>query len=674
MTTRVLFLLYLCSTFISYSQSFSSHPVALTPTSFPTSTFNTEQYKQRLNKKFTGEPKSSDLDSYIKQNALAMEDFFLSNQVYTNWPEATDYVKKVFTKAVPKEYNINEVKIYVVRDPDPNAFCMEDGNIAVTVGFLSFMSNEAELASTLCHEFGHYYSNHLYLDFKKQNKNKVIKVLTQATSGVGSLIIMKNLSSFQQNQERQADTFAYNFFTKNGYSPNAAIGTEINFQKITNKYKKLKGYRRPLLYFSTHPSDEERVQNAKDYFKNKNLNGKNFQVDSAGFFAFKKRAIDETIYLLFERLQYDECLELAYSQYLYYPKDEFYIFFITECLRRQAIFERGFSEELFVTGKYNDLTPVVKTEKEKPIIIRDNKPKKVNSKEYARSVYANLQNEIYNLTPEDVKKIKAPEILKQDTLSFLYNEDAMAYFNAKVTENSCIFNIHRILSEKPIIGNCENRPGVTELENDYTNVISDYKMLKNSLTEYKKAPVIFFDLNLYYQNNKSVTRYADAELENEVYAQYADISSAYVSDIIEVENKFNFRELQKLRGTTRFIESFFGIPLNIPGAMSLFGSSGGGPESDCDFLNVFPELSHEINKYKYGKLIFLELNLTNASAATEQGGRSVGGYLSANIYIVDLIKKRIKERHKHFSVYNFSDTRKEKMAKILDACQAEAKE
>ena len=45
---------------------------------------------------------------------------------------------------------------------------------------------------------------------------------------------------------------------------------------------------------------------------------------------FKKQAIDESVYLLFKQHDYDECLELAFKQYLDNPNDKFYLFFIVE--------------------------------------------------------------------------------------------------------------------------------------------------------------------------------------------------------------------------------------------------------------------------------------------------------------------------------------------------------
>lgn len=672
MKVKTWLILFLYSTSISFSQTFRSHQVALTPTAFPVSTFDKEDYKARLYKKFANEEKSEALDRYINEEAIGTEYFFSSSEIYTNWPEATDYVKKVFKQAIPKEFNTDEVKIYVVRDPAPNAYCMEDGNIAVTVGYFTFMKSEAELAATLCHEFGHYYSNHQFNDFKKQTNNKGLRSYARG-SIIASVAYANKMSNFRQDQERQADTFPTNFFTRNGYSPEAIADRFINYKRVNAKYKKLNTYRSQPSYFSTHPSDDERIRNAQTALKNKNIIGKKYLVDSLGFLALKKRAVDETIYLLFEGLQYDECLEMAYLQYLYYPKDEFYLFYITECLRRQMKFKEGFDKAFFITGNYTNLTRSPNDIGKEPVFLKGKNSKKLNAYNYYKSVFPNLKGEIYNLSDVDITAMVARDLVTNDTLEFLFNEDAFDYFSKKIPEESCIFNLHNLFLDKPVLADCEKNIGNSELENDYNRIIADYKMLEQNVSDYKKAPVIFFSLltyTHYASGNKSITaRTYDAVLNQELIEQYVRIASEYPNDIIDLDNKFNFREKQKIINTTTFIEAL--------GLAGFFGKS----EVDCDFLSIFPEISNEINKFNYRKLIFLQITATNVT--NPEGERKSKGLFGnmmnagtegwgANIYTVDLLNKKIESSSVGLDIMDImssvSSKRDDKIKKILDAC------
>lgn len=670
MNVKTWLVLFLLNTIISFSQKFNSHEIALTPTVFPTSTFDKEDYKARLYKKFANESKSEILDRYIAEEAIATEYFFASSEIYDNWPVGTGYVKQVFKQAIPKEFNTDEIKIYVVRDPSPNAYCMEDGNIKVTVGFLSFIKSEAELASVLSHEFGHYYSNHIYNEYKK--RNKVAHVYTRG-SIIASVAYAKNLSNFQQDQERQADTFSNNFFTRNGYSPQAIAESFLNFKQITSKYKKLRTYRTPLAYFSTHPSDDERIRKAQEAFKNKDISGKKYLVDSLSFLALKKRAIDETIYLLFEKLEYDECLEMAYLQHLYHPKDEFYLFYITECLRRQMKLKPGFDKAFFITGNYVNLTRAPKDIEKEPVFLKGKYSKKLNAFNYTQSVFANLKGEVYNLSDADIAGMQAKDLVTNDTLEFLFNEDAFEYFSKKIPEESCIFNLHNLFLDKPVLADCEKNIGNSELENDYNRIIADYKMLEQNVSDYKKAPVILFSLltyTHYASGNKSITApIYDEVLRQELIEQYWKIALEYPNDVIDLANKFNFREKQKIRNTTQFIETL--------GLAGFFGKS----EVDCDFLSIFPEISHEINKFNYRKLIFLQIIATNVT--NPEGKRKSKGLFGnmmnagtegwgATIYTVDLLNKKIESSEVGLDLMDIMSSitakREEKIRGIIDAC------
>ncbi|MBA3663693.1 MAG: M48 family metalloprotease [Bacteroidetes bacterium] len=656
-----LFLVFCFALQSVYSQSFSSHAIALTPTAIPESNFDKKLYEEKLHKKFSTEKPSADLDRYIQSDAISKEYFFSSNQIYTNWPEATNYVKKVFNAGIPSEFNKNEVKIYIVREAEVNAFCMEDGNIAVTVGFLAYMSNEAQLAGVLGHEFGHYYSNHIYNDYKKINHNKVLKALVRSQSLLGGLIIAQDQSEFRQDQERQADTFAYNFFNKNGYSPESMAETFKGFQNITNKYKKLQRYRRPLIYFKTHPSNEERIKNAQTAFKNKNITGKRFQVDSLEFAAIKKRATDETIYLLFEELRYEECLEMAYLQYLYHPNDEFYLFFITECLRRQTVFEEGFAEEFFITGNYKNLTQPFMDPSKVPAHLKGKYSKKLNSRNYAKSVFTNMNNEIFNLTDADLAAVQAKELVTNDTLEFLFNEDALDYFSKKIPDSSCIFNIRRVSLNQPLAAGCEEKPGMTDLEKDYTRVITDYNILKEVVHAYKKAPVILLNIRTYSGTGQLIH---DPVLSDELYESYEKVVAANPDQILDTKNKFNFREYQKIKNASGFIGL---LEMN-----RFFGKT----EHNCDFINVFPELTSEINTYGYRKLIFIELTALNVSSSENITFRpTMGGERwAAAIYVVDLVKKKIYVKTTSSSMFDLSRNRENKIKNILNECALIAQE
>jgi len=526
------------------------------------------------------------------------------------------------------------------------------------VGFLALINNEAELASTLCHEFGHYYSNHIYKDFKKTTKNKVLKSFIRSQSLLGGLLIAQDQSNYRKDQERQADTFSFNFFTKNGYSPESIVETFTHFQKISSKHKNLYKYRSPLIYFSTHPTNEERINNALLAFKNNSVVGKKFLVDSVSFSSIKKRAVDETIYLLFEKLQYEECLEMAYLQYLYEPNDEFYLFFITECLRRQFLIEDNYATEFFITSNYKYLMPTPNDLAQKPVFLKGKYSKKLSDKNFSKSIFANYKNSIYSLSQSDLNKIKAKELITNDTLEFLFNEDAFYYFSSKIKDSSCVFNLQRMLFGDSLIVNCEPDSNRSELENDNLRTISTYKTLKDNIGNYKKAPVILLDINLLTKRSAMVN---DAQLRDEIYDSYIDAASTYSSDVIDTKNKFNFRESNRIKNMDNFMEAL--------GLKKMFSQSS----TKVNFLSIFPEFSSEIDNFKYRKLVFLELTGFGVNSYETRSRSMNNDRWIARIFVIDLVNKKTQVFVTKSDMFDFR-SREIKFTSILNQCLRIVKE
>ena len=71
---------------------------------------------------------------------------------------ANDYVKGVFCKIEP-DY-CNKIRIYIVRIPQFNAGMFPNGMMLIHSSALLMLENEAQLASLMGHEFGHFFHRH----------------------------------------------------------------------------------------------------------------------------------------------------------------------------------------------------------------------------------------------------------------------------------------------------------------------------------------------------------------------------------------------------------------------------------------------------------------------------------------------------------------------------------
>ena len=96
-----------------------------------------KQATPELIKEFGGEVKSADLRHYVTQ------------------------VGRRLAKHVEPEYSEVKWEFHTLDSEVINAFALPPGNVFITTGLLSRLSNEAELAGVLGHEMGHITAAHV---------------------------------------------------------------------------------------------------------------------------------------------------------------------------------------------------------------------------------------------------------------------------------------------------------------------------------------------------------------------------------------------------------------------------------------------------------------------------------------------------------------------------------
>lgn len=157
----------------------------------------------------------------------------------------------------------------VVEDRAVNAFCMPGGKIVVYTGLLKLVSSDAELATVMSHEISHAIARHsnerISQEYLRQiggnllgaavsDKSATLQAIIGQAYGVGSQVLVT--LPYNRKQEYEADKIGLVFMAMAGYNPNAAI---TFWRKMaaqgSNKSE----------FFSTHPSDENRIAAIKKY-------------------------------------------------------------------------------------------------------------------------------------------------------------------------------------------------------------------------------------------------------------------------------------------------------------------------------------------------------------------------------------------------------------------------
>jgi predicted Zn-dependent protease len=155
----------------------------------------------------------------------------------------------------------DDIRVYVVRVPQFNATMMPNGAMQIWSGLLIRVHNEAQLASVLGHEIGHYLRRHS-LDRFRDIKNKTA-LLTVLSLGLGGAVAALRALT-------QAD-YALFIFIRDSYSSVAQAGYDPAeahrvWKNILDEDAASVDPKKPrLLFLSTHPSPEGRLETLTEY-------------------------------------------------------------------------------------------------------------------------------------------------------------------------------------------------------------------------------------------------------------------------------------------------------------------------------------------------------------------------------------------------------------------------
>lgn len=160
-------------------------------------------------------------------------------------------------------------ELYIVDGDEPNAFAGPINNgqriIAINLGMVKLVGNDVnEYAALIGHEAAHWAKGHADAGKARSNTLNAIGTLVGVglgAAGVPAAGVISGFgvdlidSSYNRDQEREADAQSIDYMIANNYDPRAAITLHEKFLKID------RGLHLPFL--SSHPSSEERIQNLK---------------------------------------------------------------------------------------------------------------------------------------------------------------------------------------------------------------------------------------------------------------------------------------------------------------------------------------------------------------------------------------------------------------------------
>jgi hypothetical protein len=337
-------------------------------------------------------------------------------------------------------------------------------------------------------------------------------------------------------------------------------------------------------------------------------------VDSINFIKLKRQCIDESLYLLFSRLQFEDCLENAYRQHLDYPKDNFCLFFLENSLTRLLSENPALANKRFITNRY-----IVSNASKIPAPIKayskfyKDKPAEFV---YRQSIFYNL-SDIYGLTDPGIKNLKNQRLSNNDTLEFINYEDALQYFQKASKSNNCsICPLYAsIKTSETYISGSDNL-----LEK---HLYSLHKGINNFLTnadDYHKKLFVITKYDSFHITNFDYGRLTQNHIAN-IYNLIQD--DAVLNEQYILPGKLKFDERANLLQYFEKIQDY--LPDPSESSTTKFKVLN---KKHFSCQEVFPELGVILNNNKATRINFLSVNKIQ---------RNTGGYMNLLIEVYDYI-------------------------------------
>ena len=298
---------------------------------------STEKYLKEV-KTISSKEKSRvrrDKQQFFLESNFLIDELLLSGKVLFN-DKASVYLNKVMDEILKDDPTLRaKIEVYVVRSPSVNAFTTNNGIIFVTMGLLSQLQDESQLAFILCHELTHYTKQHGLLGYI-ENKN-----IERGAGGYRNTSIEKKLlarSVYSKKNETEADLEGLELYLKSKYSIEPIKGVfdvlmyaHLPFDELVYKKEFLETeyLKFPNNYFlkdtkeieakddedslGTHPGASGRKEAVMELLKDKKNDGRTiFRVSENDFNAVRKICRYELCNIYIQQRSYEKAFYCAY--------------------------------------------------------------------------------------------------------------------------------------------------------------------------------------------------------------------------------------------------------------------------------------------------------------------------------------------------------------------------
>ena len=157
-----------------------------------------------------------------------------------------------------------DVRVYLFQTPFFNANMAPNGMMQVWTGLMLRVDNEAQIATVLGHEIGHYLQRHSLerlRDAKSRSAFGQFMGLFGIVGAIGQLAVVASAYAYTRDQEREADEIGVTLMRRAGYD--VAEASKV-WENLFLEIKARPNYDSATFpMFATHPGVEERQETLK---------------------------------------------------------------------------------------------------------------------------------------------------------------------------------------------------------------------------------------------------------------------------------------------------------------------------------------------------------------------------------------------------------------------------
>lgn len=231
-------------------------------------------------------------ESEINQEAEKAYAEIKAKSKYSNNTQWNALVQQVAKRIAQSSGENFQWEAILIENPEPNAWCMPGGKIAVYTGIMPVLKTEGALAAVLGHEVAHATLRHGLKGYARAKQENYANLMILGASIIGSELLCKNEkckqwaqlggvaagfaltffnTKFSREDESSADQSGQIYMAKAGYDPKESI-------HLWERMGAANQGKAPPEFLSTHPSDEHRKQNLTQWMPhaeneyNKSLN------------------------------------------------------------------------------------------------------------------------------------------------------------------------------------------------------------------------------------------------------------------------------------------------------------------------------------------------------------------------------------------------------------------